>query len=180
MATEYACNVVHGKLFNLVGSPPELILGLAVFIQLSTLYPGWRCWVSSAFEFQTFMAVQQAAENIFVIVPQLHLPDVGRVDYAVFVPQVSMQDPLLVIEIDGHDYHRTPEQASNDHRRDRALTRRPISYLRFTATDVLRNSTEHAREIAENVHIKLQEKMAREAELAAAWNDGFQHGDLLS
>ena len=174
MATEYACNVVLGKLFNLVDSPPEQILGRAVFDQLSKL---GRCWVHSEFEFRTFG--QQAGQD-FVIVPQLHLPDVGRVDYAVFVPQVSMQEPLLVIEIDGHDYHRTPEQASNDHRRDRALTRRPISYLRFTATDVLRNSTEHAREIAENVHIKLQEKMAREAELAAAWNDGFQHGDLLS
>src|SRR5215471_19128768 len=114
----HASNVVHCKLSNLVGSQPELILGVAIFDQLSKLYPGWRCWVYSEFEFQTFVAEQQAAEDTFALVPQLNLPDVGRVDYAIFVPQVSTQEPLLIIEIDGHDYHRTPDQVSNDNRRD--------------------------------------------------------------
>jgi hypothetical protein len=162
----YASNVVHCKLSNLVGSQPELILGVTLFDQLSKLYPGWRCWVYSEFEFQTFVAEQQAAENIFVIVPQLNLRDVGRVDYAVFVPQVSTQEPLLVIEIDGHDYHRTPDQVSNDNRRERTLTRRAIPFLRYTATDVLRNSDDHAQEIAQIAHIKLSEKVERENERA--------------
>ena len=110
------------------------------------------------------MAEQQAAEDIFVLVPQLNLPDVGRVDYAIFVPQVSTQEPLLVIEIDGHDYHeRTPDQASNDNRRDRALQRQGIPSLRFTATG---NNDDHAQEIAQISHIKLSEKMERENERA--------------
>jgi hypothetical protein len=167
MASNYACNVVHCKLSNLVGGQPELILGVAIFDQLPKLYPGWRCWVYSEFEFQTFVAEQQAAEDIFVLVPQLNLPDVGRVDYAIFVPQVSTQEPLLVIEIDGHDYHeRTPDQASNDNRRDRALQRQGIPSFRFTATDVLRKNDDHAQEIAQIAHIKLSEKMERENERA--------------
>ena len=163
----YASNVVHCKLSNLVGSQPELILGVTLFDQLSKLYSGWHCWVYSEFEFQTFVAEQQAAEDIFVLVPQLNLLGVGRVDYAVFVPQVSMQEPLLVIEIDGHDYHeRTPAQASNDNRRDRALQRRGVAFLRYTATDVLRNSDDAAQEIAQVVDVKLSEKVERESERA--------------
>jgi len=159
----YASNVVHCKLSSLVGSQPELILGVAAFDQLSRLYPGWRCWVYSEFEFQTFVAEQQAAQDIFALVPQLNLSGVGRVDYAIFVPQVSMQEPLLVIEIDGHDYHeRTQAQASSDNRRDRALTRSGTPCLRYTTTEVLRNSDDAAQEIAQIVHIKLSEKVERE------------------
>src|SRR6516162_2689284 len=102
MASDYARNVVHCKLSDLVGSQPELILGVAIFDQLSKLYPGWRCWVYSEFEFQTFVAGEQADEDTFALVPQLNLPDVGRVDYAVFVLPCSGQEPLLVIECDGH------------------------------------------------------------------------------
>jgi hypothetical protein len=107
-------------------------------------------------------------------------------DYvAIFVPHISRQKPLVVVEVDGHDYHeRTSGQASSDNRRDRALQRLGISVFRFTATDVLRNSAHAAREIAGFVHDKLHENAARATELAeleaAAWDDGYQYGFLLS
>jgi very-short-patch-repair endonuclease len=121
-------------------------------------------------------------------VPQLNIPEVGRVDFAVFVPQISTQEPLLVVECDGHNFHeRTTEQVSRDNRRDRAMQRLGIPFLRFTATDIVRNSEDVAREIMEFVHIKLHDNATREAELAelmsSSWNDGYkdgyQHGFLL-
>lgn len=100
----------------------------------------------------------------FVLVPQFNVPDVGHVDFAIFVPQISRLVPLVVVECDGHDFHeRTREQASNDNRRDRTLQRLCIPVLRFTATDVLRNKCDVAREIAEFVHEKLH---TRETECA--------------
>jgi very-short-patch-repair endonuclease len=169
MSSDYALNVVACKLSDLVGSPPESILGVAVFDQLASLYPGWRCWVYSEWEFQTFAASaeQEASPDTFALVPQREVVGVGRVDFAIFVPHISRQKPLVVVEVDGHDYHeRTSGQASSDNRRDRALQRLGISVFRFTATDVLRNSAHAAREIAGFVHDKLHENAARATELA--------------
>jgi hypothetical protein len=54
----------------------------------------------------------------------------------------------------------TAAQESEDKRRDRALQR---VGLRFIGTDVVRNSANAAREIAEFVHTKVHEEMARQA-----------------
>jgi len=171
MPSHYASSVVDCKLSDLVGSPPERILGVAVFNQLSDLYEGWRCWVYSEWEYQTFVTSedQPAAQDAFAVVAQLNVPGVGRVDFAIFVPHINKLVPVVVVECDGHDFHeRTPDQASRDNRRDRNLQRLGIPVLRFTATDVLRNSTDVVREIAEFVHAKLKEHAAREAERAEA------------
>jgi very-short-patch-repair endonuclease len=183
MASDYARNVVACKLSDLVGSPPESILGVAIFDQLASLYPGGQCWVHSEWEFQTFAASaeQEASQDTFALVPQRGVLGVGRVDFAIFVPHISRRKPLVVVEVDGHDYHeRTSGQASSDNRRDRTLQELGIPVFRFTATDVLRNSADAAREIAEFVHKKLHANAAREAEHAAAWDDGYQYGFLLS
>jgi very-short-patch-repair endonuclease len=178
MSSNYASNVVRCKLADWVGSTPEAILGASVFEQLSNLYEGWRCWVYSGWEFQTFAACQEPrAQDTFALVSQLDMPGVGRVDFAVFVPQISTVQPLVVLECDGHSYHeRTPDQASSDNRRDRALQRLGIPVLRFTATDILRNSDESAREVAQFVDKKLQENATKEAERAASYDNGYQDG----
>lgn len=167
MPSTYATNVVTAKLIGLVGSPPELILGVAVFNELSDLYAGWRCWVHSASEFQTLTSENRPVEpNTLVLVPQFAVADVGRVDFAIFAPDNRFQ-PLVAVECDGHDFHeRTPDQASNDKRRDRVLQSLGIPVFRFTGSDILRNSVDFAREIVRFVHVKLHENAAREAERA--------------
>jgi REase_MTES_1575 len=123
--------------------------------------PNWRCWIKSEWEFRTF----QNGHDRFVVVPQFSIAEVGPVDFAIFVPQVGADEPILVIEVDGHDFHeRTPEQASEDNGRDRVLQRLGIPFFRFTATDVVRRSADAAREIAQFVDFKLREATARRAE----------------
>jgi very-short-patch-repair endonuclease len=94
-----------------------------------------------------------------VLVPQLNVPGVGRVDFAVFVPQISTCEPLVIVECDGHAYHeRTPDQAREDNRRDRELQRLRLPLLRFTASDVVRDDAGVAHEIALFVNEKCHEK----------------------
>jgi very-short-patch-repair endonuclease len=100
-------------------------------------------------------------------VPQLNIPNVGHVDFAIFDPHISTQNPLVVVECDGHNFHeRTSNQASEDRRRDRVLQWLGYPLLRFTGTDIVRNKTEVAREIAEFVDQRLSEKHAHLAEVA--------------
>jgi very-short-patch-repair endonuclease len=169
MPSDYARNVVQCKLTDIIGrSPPELILGVAIFSELSDLYPGWRCWVYSEWEFQTFAASSEHQDDTFALVPQFEVSGVGHVDFAIFVPKISVKEPLVVIECDGHAYHeRTPDQASEDKRRERTLQRLGIPALRFTGRDIVRNSAGAAEEIAQFVNSKLHEKAARQAEINA-------------
>jgi hypothetical protein len=140
----------------------EFLIGVEIFDALNHLYEGdYLCWVYSEWDFQHFAASHQE-QDTFVIVPQKQVPGVGHVDLAIFVPRISINEPLVVVECDGHEFHeRTPQQASEDNRRDRVLQRRGFPVLRFTGTDIMRNSSEAAREVTEFVHMKLHEKVAR-------------------
>jgi very-short-patch-repair endonuclease len=166
--SEYATNAVACKLWSLVndGSPTEFILGLALFDELSNLYPDCRCWIYSCSDFFANSQWLQQRPDVFILVPQLNIPNVGHVDFAIFDPHISTQKPLVVVECDGHDFHeRTSGQASEDRRRDRVLQWLGFSLLRFTGTDIVRNKTEVVREIAEFVERKLIEKHERLAEI---------------
>lgn len=56
----------------------------------------------------------------------------------------------LVIEVDGHDYHdRTKEQASRDRKRDREMKLADYEVLRFTGSDVYRDSQQCTSDIEE-------------------------------
>jgi len=63
-------------------------------------------------------------------------------------------------------HQQTAEQAGEDHRRERVLQRLGLPLLRFTGTEIVRNKSEVAWEIAAFVHQKLSEKQARLAEIA--------------
>jgi len=81
-------------------------------------------------------------------VSQWSVNQVGLVDLAVFIPGLDHRRPIVVVECDGHQFHeRTPEQASKDRRRVRALQRLGIPVYPFTGTDVVRSSEESVQEI---------------------------------
>lgn len=154
--TNYAANVVTCKLWGLTGSPTESILTLALFNKLSHCYEGWLCWVYSEHEYQQALAQSRINGGSFVLVPQWSVKQVGLVDLAVFVPGLDPRRPIVVIECDGHQFHeRTPEQASKDRRRVRALQRLGIFVYPFTGTDVVRSSEESAQEIVEFVDARI-------------------------
>jgi Protein of unknown function (DUF559) len=160
VSTSYPTNVVACKLWGLVKSPAEHILGLALFNKLADFYDGWECWVYSPSEFEglTTLAVFPDSPDLkpIAIVPALNIANVGEVDFAVFIPSLSVDRPIVVVECDGHDFHeRTVEQASRDRKRDRALLKLDIPVLRFTGTDVVRSSAEVAEEIADFIDYKL-------------------------
>jgi very-short-patch-repair endonuclease len=69
-----------------------------------------------------------------------------RVDFLLVTPSGRR----IVIECDGHDYHeRTPVQAQRDRSRDRWFQMRGFMVLRFTGSEIHRNSAQCAREISE-------------------------------
>jgi hypothetical protein len=115
MPSNYASNAVACKLWGILESPVELILGGAIFNALKQMY-GWPCWVFTDWEFRTFADREQnTGQETFAIVPQFGVSGVGHVDFAIFASQISVEKPLVVIEADGHSYHeRTPAQASED------------------------------------------------------------------
>ncbi len=45
----------------------------------------------------------------------------------------------LAIELDGHEFHKTKEQRTHDARKDRFLSKRGWTVLRFTGTEVFRD-----------------------------------------
>lgn len=54
-----------------------------------------------------------------------------------------------VVELDGHDFHeRTKEQAARDRSRDRDLMANGYQVLRFTGSEVWKNSPWHAQELS--------------------------------
>jgi len=149
VSTNYVLNVVGCKLWAHVASPTELILAQAIFTKLDEL-PGWKCWVYSVDEYRQTVEAAETEPALFALVPQVPINEVGDVDLAIFIPSISKRWPIAVVECDGHPFHeRTPEQASNDRRRDRRLERYRIPILRFTGTDVVRGSEEFAQEVVD-------------------------------
>jgi very-short-patch-repair endonuclease len=105
----------------------------------------------------------EQVDETFALVPQLNIAGVGRVDFAIFIPRISVATPLVVVGCDGHQFHeRTPDQASKDRKRIRALQRLGIAVMPFTGTDVIRDSIDVGFEVAQTVDAKLNEKRAQE------------------
>ncbi len=62
-----------------------------------------------------------------------------RIDITAIVWNADSEEPVVkvAIELDGHDFHdRTKEQARRDKSRDRALTAKGWTVLRFTGSEV--------------------------------------------
>jgi len=54
-----------------------------------------------------------------------------------------------VIEIDGHEFHKTKEQRESDYKRERYLMRQGYTVIRFMGTEVFLNPNECVREAIE-------------------------------
>jgi hypothetical protein len=140
----------HGK----AGEPREGTSGFrAQTTACDRLGRGWRCWVYSPDEYrQAVVEPDEVDPALIALVPQLPIREVGDVDLGVFIPSYYKRWPMVVAEIDGHQFHEgTVEQASNDRRRDRRLLRWRIPLMRFTGTDVVRGSEEFAQEVVDFV-----------------------------
>jgi very-short-patch-repair endonuclease len=144
-----------------VESPIEWDLGLALFERLYGLYEHWTCRINSddGFRADNRLRALRAddeegppGEEVIELVSQFRIPAVGRVDFAIFIPDFDYEWPLVVVECDGHDFHeRTTQQASRDRQRDRRLAFRGIHCLRYTGSDIFRWAGVVASEIAEFV-----------------------------
>jgi very-short-patch-repair endonuclease len=53
----------------------------------------------------------------------------------------------IVIEVDGHEYHRTREQRTADAQRERWLTAQGFDFMRFTGTEVWADAQRCVREL---------------------------------
>lgn len=87
--------------------------------------------------------------------PQVQIDDF-RVDFLIMAKSTSgsLDGPdkirfvRLIIECDGHEFHeRTKEQAERDRSRDRALTAKGFTVLRFTGREINRDALACAREV---------------------------------
>lgn len=75
-----------------------------------------------------------------------------RLDFA--IPRL-----LVAVECDGHTFHeRTPEQATYDRRRDRALQSAGWLVLRFTASEIEADAAARADEVARACFARLEER----------------------
>jgi len=162
--SDYLSNVVLCKLYGLMKSPVEQVLGKDIVSELSSPFGNRRCWVRSNLEYRQF--THSCDGRSLFLVSNYVMPEVGEVDFAVFCPHVSGNEPLVIVEVDGHDFHeRTHEQASRDRRRIRKVQSLGIPILPFTGTDVVRDSTEAAKEVAEFVDRRIAE-LSKEIEPA--------------
>lgn len=113
---------------------------------------------SSPTDWLSILPSSQPRDPWIVVEPQKKLRDY-RVDFLVSF-NVGLPEPdkpvikTVVVECDGHDFHdRTPEQASRDRARDRAIQASGIPVLRFTGTDINRNPMKCAESIFEYIDI---------------------------
>lgn len=86
----------------------------------------------------------EALTRIYGIVPQYEIGPY-RVDFAI-------PDKKVAIELDGHDYHKTKEQRTNDAQRERYLELEGWRVIRFTGTEVYKDAiacVEQANELIE-------------------------------
>lgn len=98
------------------------------------------------------------------IVPQAN---VGRyrVDFAVVQYREKCGLLKIAVECDGHDFHdRTKEQAQRDKSRDRFLMAAGWPVLRFTGSEIYKNSEECAYDVSGVLFEKHNER------LQAVWN----------
>lgn len=62
-----------------------------------------------------------------------------------------------IIEIDGHEYHKTKEQRENDYKRERYLQKKGYNIIRFMGTEVFldpQKAADEAIDLAQNIDYK--------------------------
>jgi len=72
---------------------------------------------------------------------------------AVYRTDFAIVDRKLAIEIDGHEYHKTKEQRTNDTKRQRALELAGWRVIRFTGSEIHTNLTRCLEELSKYMSI---------------------------
>lgn len=68
-------------------------------------------------------------------------------------PDFMIRMQRLVIELDGHDYHKTREQRTADASRQRYLQRQGWTVIRFTGSEIYRDVNQCVREVVEQISL---------------------------
>ena len=85
-------------------------------------------------------------QNLIGLTPQYPIGNY----YADFAEQSSR----TVIELDGHDFHKTKEQRSNDYKRERFLMKEGWQVVRFTGSEIYNDVTSCVKEAKEIIRTK--------------------------
>lgn len=116
------------------GSPIERLLVAQMLVDRWHLHPAGATYP---------VTLQLLYSPAVTVVPQFKVRIAGkrcRVDFLFAAGDLAPSPTLLIVELDGHDFHeRTKEQASADRKRDRAMLSRGITTIRFTGSDVYRD-----------------------------------------
>lgn len=67
----------------------------------------------------------------------------------IYQPDFCFEDDKIVIEIDGHDYHKTKEQRFNDYTRERYMMKNGYTVIRFMGTEVFLDADKCVEEMFE-------------------------------
>lgn len=120
-------------------SPIETILGAAIIMRFER---GGR-------PLQLAMEPHHESRGLLLI-PQLKW-SIYRSDWAIYNPKST---GALLIECDGKDFHSSPEQVEHDRRKDQAAHDRGYLTMRFTGSQIHRDSDGCAQRIFELVYGK--------------------------
>lgn len=124
-------------------SPIEQMM-LAALMFCSTGYAAWPIpvWSNS-------MPFAPHKDRVFVS-PQFKF-GAYRIDIAMFGRNFDGKEFRLAIECDGHDFHKTKDQAKRDRKRDRFLQLWGWNTLRFTGSEIVSDADACAEEVGDLV-----------------------------
>lgn len=83
-------------------------------------------------------------EELWEVQPQYEIASDGRSYRADF----ALPDKKIVFELDGHEFHKSKEQRTNDARRERAFQKQGWKVVRFTGTEIYNNLSQCVRDAA--------------------------------
>ena len=93
-----------------------------------------------------------------------------RIDFVIslcFDPENGVCYPLFGVECDGRNFHESHEQIQRDKRRDRILTTAGLQILRFTGSEIYKDSGLCAREVTRLFLQKVEELITSSIEKRA-------------
>lgn len=126
---------------NYCASPIEQLL-LAEMVFMST---GYGTWPLSVYAHNEPM---EAPPEGICIAPQYPVHNY-KLDFAVFCRGFTGDLLMLAIECDGHEWHKTKEQAKRDRKRDRTLQSLGWQTMRFTGSEIFADPDACSDEVGE-------------------------------
>ena len=108
-------------------------------------------WLKPQAQRTTKGRCQSPAEVAFWQVASVQLPGLVRQFHVAgtrYHLDFALPADMIGVEVDGHQWHSTRQQRQHDSQRDRILSGLGWRVLRFTASEMLQNADECAKEVA--------------------------------